>query len=395
MSCIKEMCSIGLCIGIGLWATSAVLAQQPIRIGATTALSGDASIQGRYVREGYLFCEKHVNETGGVLGRKIELVVYDDASNGKTAASLYEKLIAEDKVDAVLGPYGSATTEAVADVNERHRMLMVAPTAATTSIWEKGRRYLIMVLSPIEAVPEGLLDLAARNGLKTVAVIQQDALVPNAITKGASALAKSKGLQLVFHETYRTSPNDFTELLNKAIAAKPDVLVAASIRLEDLLAITRQLKELDLNIPMVSAVPYGLLPEYYKQLGKNAEFVYSGSFWDAALPYPGNQEFVAAYAKEFNHPPAVQSAAAYAGCQLLMEAIRKAGGLDPEKLREALLALKTKTVFGDFAVDERGYQTAHKAVTIQWQNGKQVIVWPDEVATARAQIPTPAWNQRQ
>src|SRR5215216_2047180 len=395
MSCIKQICSVGLCIGIGWWAPSAVFAQQPIRIGATTALSGEASIQGRYVREGYLFCQKHVNEKGGVLGRQIELVVYDDASNGKTAAGLYEKLIAEDKVDAVLGPYGSAITEAVADVNERHRMLMVAPTAATTSIWEKGRRYLIMVLSPIEAVPEGLLDLAARNALKTVAVIQQDALVPNAITKGASALAKSKGLELVFHETYQTSPNDFTELLKKATAAKPDVLVAASIRLEDLLVITRKLKELDLNIPMVSAVPYGLLPEYYKQLGKSAEFVYSGSFWDAALPHPGNQEFVAAYTKEFNHPPAVQSSAAYAGCQLFMDAIRKTGGLDSEKLREALLELKTKTVFGDFAINERGYQTAHKAVTIQWQDGKQVVVWPDAMATGKAQIPTPAWNQRQ
>jgi ABC-type branched-chain amino acid transport systems, periplasmic component len=107
---------------------------------------------------------------------------------------------------------------------------------------------------------------------------------------------------LVFLETYRTSPEDFSDLLNKVRAAKPDVLVAGSIRFEDLLAITRKLKELDLNIPMVSAVPYGLLPDYYKQLGKDAEFVYSGSFWDAALPYPGNQEFVAAYAKEFSHP---------------------------------------------------------------------------------------------
>ena len=95
------------------------------------------------------------------------------------------------------------------------------------------------------------------------------------------------------------------------MAAKPDVLVACSIRFEDLVAITRKLKELDLNIRMVSAVPYGLLPDYYKQLGKDAEFVYSGSFWDAALPYPGNQQFVAAYEKEFNHPPAVQSAGGY------------------------------------------------------------------------------------
>src|SRR4051812_5990234 len=169
-------------------------AQQPIRIGATMAITGEASIQGGYGREGYLFCQKHVNEQGGVLGRRIEFVIYDDGSDGKKAAGLYEKLITEDKVDAVLGPYGSAITEAVADVNEKHRKLMIAPTAGTTSIWEKGRRYLIMVLSPNENVPEGLLDLAARNGLKTIAVIQQEALVPNAITKGAKALAKSKGL---------------------------------------------------------------------------------------------------------------------------------------------------------------------------------------------------------
>src|SRR5215203_5137844 len=377
-----------------LAASSTAHAEQPIRIGATMSLTGSSSIQGGYGREGYLFCQKHVNEQGGVLGRQIEFLIYDDASDGKTAAGLYEKLIVEDKVDAVMGPYGSAITDAVADVNEKHRKLMIAPTAATTSIWEKGRRYLIMVLSPIEAVAEGLLDLAARNGLKTVAVIQQDALVPNAIIKGASASAKSKGLELVFLEAYRTSPDDFSEVLRKAAAAKPDVLVAGSIRFEDLLAITRKMKELDINVRMLSAVPYGLLPDYYKQLGKDAEYVYSGSFWDAALPYPGNQEFVAAYAQEFSHAPAVQSAGAYAGCQLLVDAMRRTGGLDSEKMRAALLTLKTKTVFGDFEVDERGYQTAHKAVTIQWQDGKQVVVWPDEVATGKPQIPTPAWAQR-
>jgi branched-chain amino acid transport system substrate-binding protein len=377
-----------------LAAPASSLAQQPIRIGATTALTGEASIQGRYVREGYLLCQKHANEKGGVLGRRIELVMYDDQSNGKTAAGLYEKLIAEDKVDTVLGPYGSAITEAVADVNEKHRMLMIAPTAATTSIWEKGRRYLIMVLAPAEGLAEGLLDLAARNGLKRVAVIRQDALVPNAITKGASDLAMRKGLELVFLETYRSTPGDFSDLLNKAAAARPDVLAAASIRFEDLLAITRKLKELDLNLGMVSAVPYGLLPDYYKQLGKDAEFVYSGSFWDAALPYPGNQAFVAAYEKEFGQAPAVQSAGAYAGCQLLLDAIRRTGGVDSEKLREGLLSLKTRTLFGDFAIDERGYQTAHKAVTIQWQDGKQVIVWPDDVANGKARLPTPTWSMR-
>ena len=177
---------------------------------------------------------------------------------------------------------------------------------------------VIRLPAELAAHRQRVLDLAARNALKRVAVIQQDALVPNAITKGASELAKGKGLELVFHETYRNSPEDFSDLVKRAAAAKPDVLVAASIRFDDLLAITRKLKELDLNIGMVSAVPYGLLPDYYKQLGKDAEFVYSGSFWDAALPYPGNREFVAAYTKEFGRAPSVQSAGSYAGCQLLL-----------------------------------------------------------------------------
>jgi branched-chain amino acid transport system substrate-binding protein len=384
---------LGLFSAVGLsWPSSA---QQPIRIGASMSITGKSySVQGGYGREGYLLCQKHVNAQGGVLGRPIEFVIYDDGSDEKTAVRLYEKLIAEDKVDAVLGPYGSAITDAVADVTEKHRKLMIAPMAATTSIWEKGRRYLIMMLAPGEGFSEGLLDLAARNGLRTLAVIHQDGLVANSIAKGASELAKRKGLELVFLETYRTSPADFSGILNKVKAAKPDVLLAASIRLEDLVAITRQMKELDLNVRMLSSAPYGLLPDYYQRLGKEAEFVYSGSFWEAGLPYPGNRDFVTAYEKEFNRAPAVQSAAGYAACQLFVEAVRRTRSLDSDKLREALLTLRTKTVLGDFAVDERGFQIGHKAVTIQWQDGKQVVIWPDELVSGKVRFPTPPWSQR-
>jgi len=359
------------------------------------SITGKAySLQGGYGREGYLLCQKHVNAQGGVLGRPIEFVIYDDGSDEKTAVGLYEKLIAEDKVDAVLGPYGSVITDAVADVTEKHRKLMIAPMAATTSLWEKGRRYLIMMVSPTEGFSAGVLDLAARNGLRTLAVINQDGLVANAVAKGASELANRKSLELVFSETYPNGTVEFSGILNKVKAAKPDVLVAASVHLEALVAITRQMRELDLNVGMLSSLPYGVLPDYYKQLGKEAEFVYSGSFWEAGLPYPGNQEFVTAYEKEFNRAPALQSANAYAGCQLFVEAVRRAGSPDSDKLREVLLALKIKTVLGDFAVDERGFQIGHKAITIQWQDGKQVVVSPDELASGKPRFPTPPWSQR-
>ena len=113
------------------------LAQQPIRVGVSLSLTGKQySVQGGYGREGYLLCQKHLNAQGGLLGRPVELVIYDDESDEKTAGRLYEKLITEDKVDAILGPYGTAITEAVADIPDKHRKVMVAANAATSSIWD-------------------------------------------------------------------------------------------------------------------------------------------------------------------------------------------------------------------------------------------------------------------
>lgn len=368
-------------------------AQQPIRIGASIAVTGRDKVQGGYVREGYLLCQKHVNEKGGVLGRPIEFLIRDDASDPKIAVGLYEKLITDDKVDAVLGPYGSASTNAVADVTEKHRTLMIAPAAGTTSIWEKGRKYLIMVLSPLEGATEGTIDLAARNGLKTIAVINVDTLPAKAVAKGALDLAKKKGLQVVLHETYPPGTTDFSAILNKVKEAKPDLLVVNYIPAE-VITMTRQMKELDVNVKMLSATPGGGFPDYQKALANLADFVYAGSYWDPSLPYPGNREFVAAYQKEFNRAPSFLSPASYAGCQLFVEAVRRAGSLDSDKLRDELLKLKTKTVFGDFAVDERGFQMGHKAITVQWQDGKEAVVWPDAVAAGKPRFPTPPWSQR-
>ena len=392
---MKRNPALPMVTAAGLLLALPVFAQQPIRIGASLSLTGKQySVQGNYGREGYLLCEKHINEQGGVLGRPIKFVIYDDGSDEKAAVRLYEKLIAEDRVDELLGPYGSAITEAVADVNEKHRKIMIAPMAATTSIWEKGRRYLIMMLAPAEGFAEGVLDIAARNGLKRVAVLKLDGLVANAAAKGAAELARRNGLEMVYLESYASGTADFTGILNKVKAAAPDVLMAASVRIEDLVAITRQMRQVNLNVRMLLSVPYGLLPDYYQQLGSDAEFVYSGSFWETSLPYPGNAQFVRAYQAEYKRAPAVQSSGAYAACQLLADAIRRTGSLDSDKLREALLATKTRTVLGDYAVDERGFQVAHKAITIQWQDGKQIVVWPDAVASGRARYPTPAWAER-
>jgi branched-chain amino acid transport system substrate-binding protein len=382
-------------------------AQSPIRIGASLAQTGVYAALGQNLLRGYQLCVRHVNDKGGVLGRKLELVLYDDGSDPATAIRLYEKLITQDKVDLVLGPFSSPIVEAVADVIEKHRMPMVAPSAATTSIFKKGRKFIFMVQPRAEVFLEGLIDLAAKKGLKTVALINIDDLFGRATTQGTIDLAKNKGLQVVFVDAYPEGNTDFSTVLAKVRAANPDVLGGAT-RFDDAVAITRQMKALNVNPRMVGLTVGVDLPKFYEVVGRDAEFVYGATPWlpelvelraggliPIARQYPGAREFVESHRKEFPGADlSFFSAAGYGGCQILVEAIRRAGSLDSEKLREAILKMDHNTVFGGFRVDRDGVQIAHKRVMFQWQDGKKVIIWPEELAPGKPRFPTPPWSQR-
>ena len=368
-------------------------AQGPIRIGASLSLTGTYAKLGKNQHEGYQLCIKELNAKGGLLGRKIDLVVYDDQSMPPTAVRLYEKLITEDKVDAVMGPYSSPVSEAAANVTEKYKKVMVMPLAATTSIFKKGRKYAFMIISPAEVYLEGLVDMANKRNLKTIAVVNEDTLFSKAAAAGAIELAKKKGMQVVFTEAYPKGNTDFSALLTKIKAANPDV-VAAATYFDDAVALTRQMKELAVNPKMYGVTVGGDLPEFYDTLKQNAEYIYGATQWEHTLPYPGNQEFFDTYKKEFNHEPSYHSTAGYAGCLIYAEGVRRAGSLDADKVREALLKLEMKTAFGEYKVDQDGFQTAHKMVTFQWQGEKKITVWPDDLAQAKPRFPTPAWNQR-
>ena len=116
-------------------------AQPPIKIGASVSLTGSFSALGQNQFRGYQVCIKRANDKGGLLGRKIELVTEDDKSDAAAAVKIYERLIAEKHVDAILGPYGSASADAVAEVSEKHHLPMIAPLAGTSAIFKKGRNY--------------------------------------------------------------------------------------------------------------------------------------------------------------------------------------------------------------------------------------------------------------
>jgi branched-chain amino acid transport system substrate-binding protein len=236
--------------------------------------------------------------------------------------------------------------------------------------------------------------MAAKQRFKTVAIINEDTLFPKATVQGTIDLAKQKGLQVVFVEAYPKGNTDYSALLTKVRAANPDVLGAATY-FDDAVAITRQMKELNVNPKMYGVTVGGDLPKFYELLGKNAEFVYGATQWEPELPYPGGKEFAEAYHKEFPGADlSYHSAGGYAGCRILADGINQAGSLDGEKVRSEILKTDTTTVYGGFRVDQDGFQTSHKMVMFQWQEGKKVVVWPDEMAIGKARIPTPPWSQR-
>jgi branched-chain amino acid transport system substrate-binding protein len=396
-------------IALALWLGSGSMAgaQPPIRIGATLAQTGVYATLGQNQLRGYQLCVKHTNDKGGVLGRRLELVVYDDGSVSASAVRLYEKLITQDKVDLILGPYSSPISEGVADASEKHRMPMVAPVAAATSIYRKGRKYIFGVLPPSETRLEGLIDTAAKKGLKTVAVINVDDLARRVGAQGTIELARKNGLEVVYASSYPLGNIDFSGILAKVREANPDVLVG-STRFDDAVAITRQMKALGVN-PRMYGLTVGVdTLKFYEVLGRDAEFVYGATPWvpelvelraggliPIARQYPGAREFVESYRKEFpGADSSYHAAAGYGGCEILVEAVRRAGSLDSEKLRQALLTLDRNTVFGRFRVDQDGAQIGHKVLLFQWQDGKKVIVWPEELAPGTIRFPTPPWSQR-
>jgi branched-chain amino acid transport system substrate-binding protein len=367
-------------------------ADEPIRIGATMSESGAYSTQGVPAANGYRLCQAHVNEEGGVLGRPIEFTILDDESSSERAVALYEQLITEDGVDLVMGPYGSTLTEAVAPVTEAHRMVHISPLAATTSIWEQGREYLFMVLPPAELFLAGLIEMAAERGLERVAVLQEDELFPRAAGAGTAELAEERGMTVVMHETYPSGTTDFSNILDRIRDEEVEVLAMAASALDGFILVAEQLRDRDVNVEMVGTS--AAVSEFQEALGETAEYVYGLSAWEPVLPNPGNEEFVAAYEEAFGQSPSFHAAGAYGSCRLFMEAIQGAGTLDADALREELLELETATVFGPYAVDERGYQVANQGVFIQWQDGEKAVVWPPELATAEPRFPTPPWGER-
>ena len=362
--------------------------------GAISQTGQYAEPAGRQVNSIKLWTDE-VNASGGMLGHKVVVRLLDDKSDTQTAIKLYEKLITEDKVDLLLAPYSSGITEAVANVNERYKMPFVAYGAASTPIWEKGRKYIFNIVAVAEDYQKGAVHLAKQAGVKKAAIIGQDSLFPRQAGKGAKEWAKKVGIDIVLEENYPAKQTDFTALLQKIKASGAEAVFSNSY-FADSAAQLRQMKELNLNFKVYSSTIGPALPNFPEQLGGTAEYVLGFSQWEPlpdVFKLPGMKEYVEAYEKRFGEKPNYHAGGAYGALLVTEAAVKKAGSFDSEKIRETLATLDMTTMFGRYKVDARGLNS-HEGITFQVLRGQRKVVYPEKYTETKAELPMPEWSKR-
>lgn len=364
----------------------------PLLVGTSVSLSGPYAGSGKYSLEGYQLWVDDVNKRGGLLGRPVRLIFYDDRSDPNTGVQLYEKLVTADKVDLIIGPYSSAVTSATSTVAEKHKMVMIGPEAADAKIYSRGYKYNFQGQTQAGKYMLGALALAKANGYTTLAMLSEDTAFPKAVASEVQKIAGQYGVKVVLDETYPKGSSDFSSLLTRVKQVNPDMVFANSY-LPDSQGIIRQCRELGVNAKLF-AVAVGAAEPEFGNLGPTAEFVFGATQWGPNLPWKGNPEFVKGYQQKFGHPPDYHSASNYATMQVMEAAVKQVGAIDQEKLAAAIRNLELDTVYGKFKVDAKGIQVGYTSALLQWQHGKQVIVWPENVADAKPILPTPMWSQR-
>jgi len=368
---------------------------EPIRIGASVSTTGSNGRTGLYQQEAYLLYEAQKNASGGVLGRPIEFVIYDDQSDPTTGSRLYEKLITEDEVDLVMGPYSSGVTLAAAQITERYGYPMLVAGASSGEIWSSGFQYVFGVYSVAQDYFKDIvLNIGPAQGYTTAAVIYEDAVFPISTGEGAVAHCETAGIEVLVEETYPQGATDVSSVLTKVRDADPDMLIGGSY-LPDSVLIMRQAKELGVNARLFAFSVGAAQPDFVETLGADANYVLGPSMWEPEIETEGNQAFFAAYQQMWDRDPDYHAATGYAGCQILEQALTNIGEVDLEALAGELSALTMTTILpGKYEVDENGKQIGHIPLTVQWQEGAKVIVAPDDVKTADLLLPTPPWDER-
>jgi len=374
-----------------LFCAAPAFAQQPIVVGAVLPQSGLLADIAADLRKALLLWQEEANSAGGLLGRRVELLLVDDRSEPGAVGKLYEQLILEHKVDLLVGPLGSAASLVAAAVAERNRRVMINATGASRLVHRSGFRYVFQTATPLSAYGTGVVDLVRSLGLKRVIVLARDDPGARELATSTHGIAQAAGIAAGPVESYAQGSTDFMPQVARARAAGAEAWIAFGLP-QDAAEMVKTFHR-QRYAPRLFVAQGAADPDFIKRVGQDAEYTVAIPAYERRAATRGNAQFVLAYSKKWSAEPGLLAAEAYAAAKVLEEAVRRGGSVETEKLRETLEALETETPLGGYKVDRTGAQLAARPLLVQIVRGRREIVWPESLETAKLQ-PYPAWDAR-
>jgi branched-chain amino acid transport system substrate-binding protein len=399
-TCVAALFAIAGCGGSGSSGGGGDSGGSTIKIGASLPLSGPLAGFGSFVKWGYQHAVDQANAAGGITvdgkKKKVQLVLLDDKTDPNTVANNTTRLITRDKVDAMLGSCTPALVNAGALVADRQKVPLVTgcdPLEAFKSVkpqwnyvWDMFFDEPELAALPFQTLKNQGLDTKTN---KRVAILADNG--PDGLVVGGKlwpAMAKQFGYTVVQKSSFPVDTTQFSSLIQSAKSKRADILLVDAVT-PPAIAMRKQMAAAGYK-PKVIVVEKGGEPVQYAQaLGKLADGVLVGGYWDPSLPYPGAKDLGAQFEKETGQTQSQHIADSATAAQVLLDAMKAAGTTDKEKVNTAISKTNKTYVAGPIQFDSK-HTAKLKLVEDQWQNGKAIVVGPtQEVQTGKFLFPVP------
>ncbi len=395
---VKVLCVMAALFFLAGIAAGPVLAEK-IKVGVVLPLTGKLAKFGEVEHKSFLLALDEINAAGGVNGKQIELIVEDTTGKPDVGRSGIEKLISQDNVLLVGGGYSSSVTWATVAVAQQRKVPYLVNTGSADRITEQGWNYIFRLNPPVSEYPEAFISFlkGVATDVKTVAILHENSLFGQSGAKEFVKTCEKMGIKVLIKEGYEAGAIDFKPLLVNVKDKNPDLVYMISY-IMDASLLMRQAKELNFNPKLFVGGAAGFtLPEFQKNAGDAADYVYSATLWTESVPYPGAREYYDKYVAKYKSPTEYHGAEAYAAMYVIADALKRAKSLTREAVRDALAETDMMTVFGPvkfISYDKKTQQNKLPTFLVQWIDGKLETVWPKEVSTHKYVYPVPAWNAR-
>ena len=372
----------------------------PINIGISLSLSGDFSADGQFFQQGYNLWAADVNKAGGILGRKVNLTILDDTSDPTQVSTNYTKLISQNKVDLVLGPYSSLLTKPASATVNRYGYAMLEGAGGAPSVFQQGLNNVFDVSLPVAnnvlSFANYLISLPAGQRPTTIAYATEDDPFTQPQIDIARAALEAAGFQTKYYDVYSAETTDFTPIADKVIQSGAQVDILGTM-LPDIVSFIQTFRQQHYNPQaIVSTAGPDQGSAFTSAVGSASEGIIVPNGWYPEATNPGNaqmvQEYIAKYGGTYDGISA-DVAEAYSAGQVLAQAITKANSIKNSDILTVLHSGATfTTVQGDVKFDNTGQNTAAKAYLFQWQGGNYLPVYPAGiVGGGTLEFPKPAW----